>query len=577
MDGWGPSHQHRPPPRLRRPWPHRMLGRVLGVYLLLAVIKAGSGLPGPTPLVWAWHWLGAGLLALACLPVARRVVPRIYRLAHSHRRQRVRVPTVVQRAADPLVAVREHAAVLGGGAFLGLRPGGAWAVADGEQSVMILGPPRSGKTSCIVIPALLAAPGPAVSTSTKAEVLHATRAARGRLGTVWVYDPAGAMSELPSGVRRLCWSPVGAAGDWDGALLMARAMTASSQVGRGTTHQDHWAERAGALLAPLLLAARLAGRGVGDVARWVLRQDINTPSLILEEHGEAVASDVLIGIAQTDSRERSSIFSATAGVLAAYRSDAARRSAARANFDAARFVASQDTVFVCAPAHKQALCAPLVVGLLEEIRHATYARHASGQADPRRPVFFALDEVANIAPMNDLPALVSEAGGQGLHVLVCLQDLSQVRSRWGDHAADGFLSLFQTRLVLRGIGDSRTLEAISLGLGEYDRSLAHTAISASASPGWFTGPGSESTSVSYQTVRQRTLSPGEVAQIPRGRGLLLSADGWGLLRLAPWYATAPWRDVACAQSFADPVALAPPRAVLSAVPEPVDPPNRRPS
>ncbi len=78
--------------------------------------------------------------------------------------------------------------------------------------------------------------------------------------------------------------------------------------------------------------------------------------------------------------------------------------------------------------------------------------------------------------------------------------------------------------------------------------LAHTTISASASPGWFTGPGSESTSVSYQTVRQRTLSPGEVAQIPRGRALLLSADGWGLLRLAPWYATAPWRDIVALDS-----------------------------
>ncbi len=183
----------------------------------------------------------------------------------------------VQRADDPLVAVREHAAALGGGAFLGLRPGGAWAVADGEQSVMVSGPPRSGKTSAWSSPRCWRRPGPAVSTSTKAEVLHTTRAAAGRLGTVWVYDPAGAIGELPAGVRRLCWSPVGAARDWDGALLMARAMTASSQVGRGTTHEHHWAERAGALLAPLLLAARLAGRDIGDVARWVLRQDINTP------------------------------------------------------------------------------------------------------------------------------------------------------------------------------------------------------------------------------------------------------------------------------------------------------------
>ncbi len=549
MAEWGPSHQYRAPPRLRRPWPVRMLGRVAALYFGLAVVKVALGVGGASPLVWAWHWLGVAVVGLLLFPLLARVAPAAWRWLVQHRRRRVRVPSRVARAGDPVVAVREHAAGLGGGAFLGLRSGGAWAVADGEQSVMLLGPPRSGKTSCVVIPALLAAPGPAVSTSTKPEVLHATGRARGRLGTVWVYDPAGTMSELPAGARRLCWSPVAAARDWDGALLMARAMTAASQVGRGTTHEHHWAERAGALLAPLLLAAQLADRDVGDVARWVLRQDLDTPALVLEEHDTPVASDVLVGIAQTDARERSSIFSATAGVLAAYRSDAARRSAAHPNFDAARFVDSRDTVYVCAPAHKQALCAPLVVGLLEEIRHATYARHAAGAADRRRPVFFCQDEVANIAPIHDLPALVSEAGGQGLHVLVCLQDLSQVRSRWGDPAAEGFLSLFQTRLVLRGVGDSRTLEAISLGLGEYDRSLTSTTIAASASPGWFTGPGSESTSVTYQTARQRTLSPGEVAQIPRGRGLLLSADGWGLVRLAPWYATAPWRDIAQPQDL----------------------------
>ena len=260
-----------------------------------------------------------------------------------------------------------------------------------------------------------------------------------------------------------------------------------------------------------------------------------------------MACDVLVGIAQTEGRERSSIYSATAGVLAAYRSDAARASAAEPNFDAARFVDSQDTVYVCAPAHKQALCAPLVVGLLEEIRHATYARHAAGRADRRRPVFFCLDEVANIAPIHDLPALVSEAGGQGLHVLVCLQDLSQVRSRWGDHARRGLPVAVSDQA--RPARDRRQPHA----RGDQSRPWANTTatwspttIAASVKAGWFGGPGSESSSASYQTVRQRTLSPGEVSQIPRGRGLLLSAHGWGLLRLAPWYATAPWRDIAFA-------------------------------
>ena len=83
------------------------------------------------------------------------------------------------------------------------------------------------------------------------------------------------------------------------------------------------------------------------------------------------------------------------------------------------------------------------------------------------PLLLALDELANIAPLHDLPTLVAEGGSQGVVTLACLQDLAQARARW-DREADGFLSLFGTKLVLPGIGDTRTLEAISLLAGEHE-------------------------------------------------------------------------------------------------------------
>ena len=92
-----------------------------------------------------------------------------------------------------------------------------------------------------------------------------------------------------------------------------------------------------------------------------------------------------------------------------------------------------------------------------------------GRDARRAPVYMCLDEVANMAPIHDLPSLVSEAGGQGLHVMICLQDLSQARQTLGRRRIDGFLSLFQTKVILSGIADPKTLEAISLCLGEYDR------------------------------------------------------------------------------------------------------------
>ncbi len=80
-------------------------------------------------------------------------------------------------------------------------------------------------------------------------------------------------------------------------------------------------------------------------------------------------------------------------------------------------------------------------------------------------MLLALDEVANIAPIPDLPSMISEGGGQGLVTLACLQDLSQARHRWPDRA-DGFPSLFGTTVVLPGIGDVRTLEALATLAGD---------------------------------------------------------------------------------------------------------------
>ncbi len=131
--------------------------------------------------------------------------------------------------------------------------------ADPEHAVLVLGPPRSGKTSGVVIPSLLACPGACVSTSTKPDVLHATLARARRPGEVWLFDPTGEHQGV-DGVRALSWSPVAAAGSWDEALQTARAMTlAAPAVGRGTKHEQHWAERAAALLAPLLHAANRSG------------------------------------------------------------------------------------------------------------------------------------------------------------------------------------------------------------------------------------------------------------------------------------------------------------------------------
>jgi Type IV secretory system Conjugative DNA transfer len=346
---WGPSHQYIPPPRDRK---GHLLAWTIGLSLVAFELmgqRASHGLSfaaASTVHLMARFALGLGVFVL--------LVRGLQSLRGSKRHARSRPAPRILDAAS----LRAKALRLGGGAYLGLGAGGRWVTADPEHAVMVLGPPRSGETSAIVIPSVLAAPGPVVSTATKPDVMNATWRARAEIGQVWLYDPSGERDSWPTGVRRLSWSPVPAAATWDGALLMARAMAAGGSSAKGTTNEHHWRERSTALLAPLLHAAFLTDRQITQVLTWVLRAELEPARKALEDHGAQIAADVLAGIAKTDERERSSILSATAGVLSAYNADAVRRNAAHPNFDPDHFVAGTDTLYSTAPAHKQALCAP---------------------------------------------------------------------------------------------------------------------------------------------------------------------------------------------------------------------------
>jgi type IV secretory pathway TraG/TraD family ATPase VirD4 len=312
-------------------------------------------------------------------------------------------------------------------------------------------------------------------------------------------------------------------------------MTGAGRPGVHTGESAHWTERAEAMLAPLLHAAHLQGSGMETVLRWVLRQDLAPARAVLTAHGADIGVDVLAGLAATDPRELSGIWSSTAGVLAAYRSDAVLDSCAAPNFEPRQVVSHTDTIYVCAPARHQQLVAPIIVAFLEQVRAGAYAIAAeavAGGAAPPTPVILVLDELANIAPLPDLPAMVSEGGSQGLLTLACLQDLSQARQRWG-RAADGFLSLFGTKLVLPGIGDLATLELVSRLGGEIDL----PARSISTNPWRWGAP-----SVTWSPQRQRRLPVDAVNQQPPGTALVLSgARPPERVALPPWWMVSAFR------------------------------------
>lgn len=448
------------------------------------------------------------------------------------------------------------------GGYFGIDAAGHTVAASARGAALVIGPPGSGKTQNVIMPSVAYAPAAVVSTSMKAEVLAATHVARSLRGKCWLFDPGGAA--VPAGVIGLRWNPLCDVTDWDAARSVAARLSGPSRSAAGANpgsgSGDHWVDRAESWLAVLLFAARLSGTddgaagsggdGSGDIealARWCLNPTAAGPeceaTLIVAEQdgieGANIAASLLDSLLSIPDRERESIASTLGRIMNIYTSTAALRSGVSPNFDVHAFVRSNDTVYITAPVDRQRDYAPLIAGFLESIRLAQYHRRQAvdlGQETQHAPITFVLDEAANTAPI-PLPNVVSEAGGQGLHLVVAFQDLSQARSRWGQ-AAEGFLTLFPEKLILPGMNDRATADMLSKMSGEYDRmtigvnqpgrtfgssGAAHLHAS-SSQPGY-----------SYHTTRTPVLTVADITGIPHGHGLHWSSQGWDLLTLNPWW------------------------------------------
>lgn len=403
------------------------------------------------------------------------------------------------------------------GAYLGM--GAVDPVFTGaEQACLIIGPPRSGKTTSIIIPALTLWNGPAVTTSTKPDTLHITARRRSGHGQAWVFDPTGRLA-LPAGVRALHWSPLHGCTDWDTAIDRAWILAHSARPDPAGDAL-HWTERAGALLACLLHAAALGAQPMSVLLGWIHRRETwEALDHLSVKPCAKVAHDQLTGINATDSRELSGIWSTTDSVLAAYRGRTMLDGADHPNFDPSQFAQSNDTVHVIVPGTRAAQHAPAICALLDQIRHHTLSA-------AHRPMLWALDEVANVAPLPNLPSIVADAGSQGLLILACLQDLSQARHRWANQA-DGLLTLFSTTLLLPGIADPNTLRTVTTLAGQVDTPhYSHTRAGLIAGHRTI-------------TTRKEPLLPENI--VAHGRpdhALCVRATRPSWLRLTPWHNTA---------------------------------------
>jgi type IV secretion system protein VirD4 len=483
--------------------------------VLLAGHRGSTGDRPPGAVVWAVAALLA-LSALAAVLVAvRTTVHRAPRpgLARPREVDRALGSRVRRRSAGvvrPSLAGQRQPAAREIGVALGLDPrSGHMLAAAHEDSLVVVGPPRMGKTRYLAARWVLDAPGPVLATSTKADLLRLTA---GERDDALAWDPEG----VAGWPFRLRWSPVSGCADPATAIRRADALVAARPLGE-QSDAAFFAGAAGTVLRCLLHAAALDGRTMAAVASWSADLTDDTPKEILRTHPGAHPrwADELVAYT-TGSPETVASIRMTLGLAMQALADPAVSDACCPadgdGLDVDAFVGGSgpSTLYVLSR-HQARSTAPLATALVDEVVAAAgrvSQRRPAGRLDP--PLRLVLDEAANVCPLPGLPDLLSDAGGRGVTACVFLQSLAQARTRWGRDGAGALWAAGTAKVVLGGLTDPQDLEDLSRLCG--DRQVPHHTRSV--------GPDGRVTR-SVTSRRERVLPPSEIRQMGTGRALLL--------------------------------------------------------
>ena len=469
--------------------------------------QARTDLPG-APGMWVSAVLAAIMagfaLAVAFRWAGRRRPHRGF-ASHMQLRASLAARTVMERGrvVRPSLAGTRRPPVEQVGVYLGrVARGGMELAASAEDSVLTIAAPRTGKTSQVVIPWLHTWPGPALVTSIRPDVLLATAIPRRTRGPVAVMAPTG-MIAWPD---HLTWDLTSGCDSFDRARVRADVMVVVGKTPGTSDSTDggYFALNATNLLAGWLHAAALSGGSARDVLRWAFDERLDDPIRILAASsdaadGTAAMLDALYRLPPDTTR--ASLWTTAQTAVAPLLAPAARDTFVPAPgkaTDLAGFLSAGGTCYLLADERRAAALAPVVSAFADDLIETAKTiadTMPGGRLDP--PLGLFLDEVANIVPLPQLPALMSFAGGTGIFAVAVLQAMAQARNRWGHDAAAMLWGAATIKLILGGLaGDD--LEEISRLAGEYRETVIT----------WQHGHGGHSLSSALQD--RRTLTPEQV-------------------------------------------------------------------
>ena len=399
------------------------------------------------------------------------------------------------------------------------RGGELWVPWD--RTAGVIGPQGSGKTLDLLAPALIAAPGAALTTLTKVDDLLLTFTARSRQGPCVVLDPFGLVPGLPEVV----WDPIRGCVDPLVAERRAKAFTAGTVKGAvAGGHADDaarfYAAEAAKVLQGYFHAAALTGRSLEQVLSWVARPlAASDPTEILREHPHAATfwDGLLYGALHGDDRTAGNTITTVQQAMSLFFQEDIRRRCVpghgRAATDIDQVIARGGTIYLLGREDPYASASPLMTAFAEYVLDAALAAANTSPWGRLCPPFHAiLDELPSTAPLPTLRTRMANERALGISFMWAAQAWPQLSAIFGEQEARTLVGLTNNLIVFGGSKDVAFNQEISDLLGQVRVSRI----------GWQTGQMS-GRQVSADDIPIMTAA--EVRQLKERHALVLSENG----------------------------------------------------
>ncbi|MEV5457158.1 type VI secretion protein [Streptomyces cellulosae] len=294
------------------------------------------------------------------------------------------------------------------------------------------GPPATRHTTAAQ--AVRDAEGPALVLTSDPALWYETKDARAKLGPTHVYDPTH-LCDTPA---RLHWSPTAGCEDKDTATARAAALLAPV---RPTSRLDQQlGDTAELLLRSYLHAAAVDGRTVRHVHRWAQGLQVQDAVRVLRTYPKAASGSAgeLEAALTAHPERRDMAQQLTARALAALSTVNVREACNPHRSDALAldsFIHEGGTLYVVGESIEDPRTGPGAMPLLTAlvsyvVEHGRRMaeRSSSGRLDP--PLTLVLDDVAAVAPLPQLPELLTAGPERGMPTVALLRSREQARARW---------------------------------------------------------------------------------------------------------------------------------------------------